>query len=310
MNKTFIALAVLAGFAGSAAAQSSITLYGKIDQAIGKTHGSTDKQIRDGAGSRIGFRGVEDLGGGLKAQFLLEHRLDPDLGTSTSTNFWNGSSYVGLSNSVGSVNIGRQYTGAFILVQNAFDPFGGDTVAGLRGVALTQTGGVARIRIANSLRVDAAFGGLRVAVDTNEKAAGDAPYSLAAQYTMGPLQVGLSYENPEGANDDLTTFGISYNLGIAKVAAAFTNGNTNAATNNKVEGYLVGVTVPVGSSGRVLAGYAQGKIGLQNAQKKASLGYRHDLSKRTFLYADVTQVGKAVTTTENTGYDIGVQHNF
>ena len=316
MKKSLLALAVLGAFAGAASAQSSVTLYGKVDLALGKATGSADKQVRDGAGSRVGVRGVEDLGGGMKALFGFEHRFSPDTGKDTSTEgatptntFWNGYSTVGLGGAFGTVNLGRQYTSAFSLAQNAFDPFGGDTVAGLRDTSLRVA--PARLRVANSIRYDGAFGGVKVAADIAERTTGtDRPYSVAAQYAAGPVLAAISYENPEGADDNLLDLGVAYTFGPAKLALAGSSGTT--AANAKTRGYLLGVTVNVGPAGRFLAGYAVNKVtpatGAAATAKKASIGYRHDLSKRTFLYTDFTRVNNV--TTEKTGYDFGVQHNF
>jgi predicted porin len=326
MKKSLLALAVLGAFAGAASAQSSVTLYGKVDLALGKATGSADKQVRDGAGSRLGVKGVEDLGGGMKALFGFEHRFDPDTGAqSVASTFWQGYSTVGLGGAFGTVNLGRQYTSAFSLAQNVFDPFGGDTVAGLRGVALTPktkvgTAGTAtdaaKTRTANSIRYDGTFGGVKLAADIAERtttAASDAnrPYSVAAQYAVGPVMAAVSYENPEGAKDNLLTAGVAYTFGPAKLAAALSSGKD--ADGDKLRGYLLGATVNVGPAGRVLAGYASQKENNGTASstfKKVSLGYRHDLSKRTFLYTDLTRVNKVTTATEQTGYDFGVQHNF
>lgn len=311
MKKSLLALAVLGAFAGAASAQSSVTLYGKLDQAVGKAVGSADKQVRDGAGSRVGIKGEEALGGGLKAVFGFEHRFDPDTGTQNSANMWNGYSTVGLGGAFGTVNLGRQYTSAFSLAQNAFDPFGGDTVAGLRDVALRY--GPARLRVANSIRYDGTFGGVKIAADIAERvgaavSGSNRPYSVAAQYAAGPVLVGASYENPEGANDKLLDVGVAYTFGPAKLALAGSVGRDNL--DQKLKGLLIGATVNVGPAGRVLVGYAQNKVASFATTKKTSLGYRQDLSKRTFLYTDVTRVNAATTATERTGYDFGIQHNF
>lgn len=308
MKKSLLALAVLGAFAGAASAQSSVTLYGKLDLGFAKAAGSADKQVADGSSSRVGFRGVEDLGGGLKALFQFEHRFNPDTGTVTNTAFWHGLSTVGLGGSFGTVNLGRQYTAAFSLATNVIDPFGGDTVAGLRGESLTKS--VARLRTENSVRYDGAFGGLKVAADIAETPAGgvDRPYSVAAQYAAGPFMVAASYDNPTGANDNLATLGGSYAFGPAKVSLGIGRGDNNS--NVRVKQALAGVTVSVGAAGQVLAGYAQQEVGTADATKKVSLGYRHNLSKRTQLYTDVTRVNDLLSKTEKTGYDFGVIHTF
>ncbi len=308
MKKSLLALAVLGAFAGAASAQSSVTLYGKLDLGFAKAAGSADKQVADGSSSRVGFRGVEDLGGGLKALFQFEHRFNPDTGTVTNTAFWHGLSTVGLGGSFGTVNLGRQYTAAYSLATGVIDPFGGDTVAGLRDESLTKS--VARLRTDNSVRYDGAFGGLKVAADIAETPAGgvDRPYSVAAQYAAGPFMVAASYDNPTGANDNLATLGGSYTFGPAKVSLGIGRGDNNS--NVRVKQALAGVTVSVGAAGQVLAGYAQEEVGTADATKKVSLGYRHNLSKRTQLYTDVTRVNDLLSKTEKTGYDFGVIHTF
>ena len=308
MKKSLLALAVLGAFAGAASAQSSVTLYGKLDLGFAKAAGSADKQVADGSRSRVGFRGVEDLGGGLKALFQFEHRFNPDTGTVTNTAFWHGLSTVGLGGSFGTVNLGRQYTAAYSLATGVIDPFGGDTVAGLRGESLTKS--VARLRTDNSVRYDGAFGGLKVAADIAETPAGgvDRPYSVAAQYAAGPFMVAASYDNPTGANDNLATLGGSYTFGPAKVSLGIGRGDNNS--NVRVKQALAGVTVSVGAAGQVLAGYAQEEVGTADATKKVSLGYRHNLSKRTQLYTDVTRINDAIKNTDKTGYDFGVIHTF
>ncbi|MDZ7856634.1 porin [Sphaerotilus sp.] len=304
MKKSLLALAVLGAFAGAASAQSSVTLYGKVDLGVGKAAGTTDKAVMDGSGSRVGVRGVEDLGGGMRALFGFEHRFSPDTGAQAGAVMWNGYSTVGLGGAFGTVNLGRQYTAAFILAQNAFDPFGGDTVGGLRGASLTGT--VARIRTQNSLRYDGTFGGLKVAADIAELEAGgvDRPYSVAVQYAAGPLLAAVGYDNPTGANDNLLTAGVGYTFGPARLTAAIGAGDTNA--NAKIKQALLGASVNVGA-GRVLLGYAQQKLGTAATTKKSSIGYRHNLSKRTQLYTDISRVN---TGTEKNAYDFGVLHTF
>jgi predicted porin len=139
MKKSLLALAVLGAFAGAASAQSTVTLYGRVDPSIGKDSGTKFKYLQNGSGSRFGVRGVEDLGGGLKALFNLEHRFDADTGASSSASrFWTARSIVGLEGGFGQIVIGREYTTAFLQSQLAADPWGWDTVAAsATGVAIT-----------------------------------------------------------------------------------------------------------------------------------------------------------------------------
>lgn len=136
MKKSLLALAVLGAFAGTAMAQSSVTVYGLIDENLGKDLGSVDKRMSQGGSSRLGFRGVEDLGGGSAAFFQIEHRFRPFNGTINGGNgvngspvtFWQARSYVGLRGGWGEVRLGREYDGAFFHGEVVGDPWGWDTV--------------------------------------------------------------------------------------------------------------------------------------------------------------------------------------
>jgi len=323
MKKSILALAVLGAFAGAASAQSSVTIYGKLDLALGKAAGSADKALLDNAGSRLGFRGVEDLGGGLKATFGMEHRFSPQTGAAAA-NYWNGYSHVGLMGNFGHVRIGRDYTPAFLMIQNQIDPFGGDTVANLRDTGMRGLGGTTKVRNSNMIEYHVGMSGFNLGVQVAEATANPVsatvagtkrPFSLAANYAAGPLFVGAGFENGAGVNDSHLSFGGRYNFGFMTASLGFHKATTNADVD--VKGYLAAVSVPVGA-GAVRGGLAQSKIDNGATAKKASIGYRHDLSKRTYLFADYTRVnggtissaGAYVTTTEKSGYDFGIQHNF
>ncbi|MEZ5638126.1 MAG: porin [Burkholderiaceae bacterium] len=119
MNKALVSIAVLT-VAGAASAQSSVTLYGRIDASLasqktevgGVTTVDPGAQIRSGAhtGSRWGFKGSEDLGSGLKANFQLEQGFNIDTGTASSARQFHRQAWVGLSGGFGSLQLGRQYS--------------------------------------------------------------------------------------------------------------------------------------------------------------------------------------------------------
>ncbi|HEY1393019.1 MAG TPA: porin, partial [Methylibium sp.] len=139
MKKSLLALAVLSAFAGAASAQSSVTLYGRVDVALGKAPFDTAKQEANGSGSRVGLRGVEDLGGGLAAVFDIQHRFNAQNGAQTSTRFWHGLSVVGLKGDFGQVLLGRNYTTSYTYGQVAADPWGGETVVSGNYMKTTAT---------------------------------------------------------------------------------------------------------------------------------------------------------------------------
>lgn len=315
MKKSLLALAVLGAFAGAASAQSSVTVFGKLDQAVGKPVGTKDKQVMDGGSSRLGFRGQEDLGNGMFAVFSFEHRFSPDTGMDASgTNtFWNGHSWVGLRSGFGQLTLGRNYTASFTEIQNVIDPFGADTVAALRNASVTP-GGIHKLRVSDSVRYELAAAGAKVVATVAEatqavaaNAGPDRPWSVAANYSAGPLFIGAGYEDPAGEDDRIINLGVRYTFGPATLRAGFADARNTA--DQKVRGYLLGANVKAGP-GEVLVGYGTSKNRTTNTDlaKKFGLGYRHPLSKRTFLYADVAR--DSVPASNKTGYDLGIQHNF
>jgi predicted porin len=132
MKKSLLALAALAAVSGTAFAQSSVTIYGRVALGVEKFSDAPAKIDAQNGISQLGFKGTEDLGGGLKAYFDIRHRFSPESGSNDgSTNrrvFWQSVSKVGLSGSFGSVDIGRQLT-ALQGPINLSDPWATENVA-------------------------------------------------------------------------------------------------------------------------------------------------------------------------------------
>jgi len=332
MKKSLIALAALGAFAGAASAQSSVTIYGFIDQSLTKPYATEDKMVADGGfyggGSRLGFRGVEDLGGGYKAVFGMEHRLSADTGAQTAAVFWQGYSTVGLVTPFGAVNLGRQYTPAFVMIQNQIDPFGGETVAqgrevGMRFGTVAATGSttsqIYKTRVSDSVRYDLSVAGFNLGVSIAESApnnviagvptSDDKPFSIAANYAAGPFWVGVGYENPADEDDKGWNIGGRYNFGFMTAALGYSKGTT--ATGADAKGWLIGATVPYGAFD-FKAVYATNDIDLIGETKKAGVGVHYNFSKRTKIYADFAKIGGSATIPldHKTGYDLGLKHTF
>ena len=309
MKKHVLLFAALSAVAGAASAQSTVTVYGRLDQGVGKPLGSADKQLMDASGSRLGFRGSEDLGGGMRALFGFEHRFSPDTGAANAT-FWQGYSTVGLGTPYGRVNLGRQYTAAFSLIQNQIDPFGGDTVAQVRDIGM-RVGGIPKTRVADSIRYDFGGNGFNVAASIAESqqpaalAGPDRPLSIAASYEAGAFFVGVGYENPANANDDHWNLGARYKLGPVDLSAGIARGTT--AANTDASGYVVGARYLLGAN-ELMAAYGRQKVNGRTTNAKLGLGLHHHLSKRTKLYVDVGHDSKL--TQQKTGYDLGIYHSF
>ena len=320
MKKSLLALAVLGAFAGAASAQSSVTLYGRVDLSIGKGPGSSTKNMVNGSGSRVGLRGVEDLGGGLSALFNIEHRYNADTGAfSDTTRMWGGRSIVGLQGGFGQVVLGREYTTAFLQSQLVADPWGWDTVvSGTMGNGLNNAitgGGIARVRNDSSLTYRLSTSGFTFGAQIAEATDAinnfqDRPVNFAISYAGGPFTFGFGYERTgqEAVETaDWMTLNGAYNFGAFKLGAFFGRGDTAAGARH--QSWLVSATAPVGAGEfRASFGKLENKTANVDAAKGFAIGYHYSLSKRTTLYADFMR--NTAVATSKTGYDIGVKHNF
>lgn len=347
MKKSLLALAVLGAFAGAATAQSSVTIYGSIDLAIAKSNGGTAGNnggpagaskawtMQQSNGSRLGFRGNEDLGGGLSAQFQIEHRYTPDDGAANAV-FWAGRSYVQLSSAtMGRVYLGREYTPAFWPAVKS-DPFGWDGVGQL---GTLQWGGYTSpgnpnggVRSSNSIGYKTPnMGGLtaQAAIGLSETTNAGRNNGFNVEYGAGPIYAAMGVERiSKGANDrrGVVNFALHYDFGVAKVMGYYARAKVGAATNahagglesNKV--FSLGVLAPVGPGNlkaAVLRLDPQGNNpnGGSNQTTKYAVGYDYALSKRSFIYGDVGVTRGGVTAgasqlTNNNTFALGVKHTF
>jgi len=313
MKKSLLALAALTAFAGAASAQSSVTLYGRVDLSVVKGIGSDAKSIANGSGSRLGLRGTEDLGGGLSALFNIEHRFNADTGAvSSTTRFWTGRSIVGLQGGFGQVVFGREYTTAFLGTQLIADPWGWDTVAAQNGI--TGLGGIAQVRNDSSItyKISAAgfsFGAqIAEATDTINAYAAK-PVNLNIGYGAGPLTAAFGYEKTgreaAGESEKMWSTMVSYNLGFMK--PGFYYGKGTALTGADHKGMMFTVTAPLGA-GELRASYGTLKANDTTVSKRIAAGYHYSMSKRTTLYVDFANDSEAATS--KSGYDVGIKHNF
>ena len=351
MKKSLLALAVLGAFAGAASAQSSVTIYGSLDLAVTKGNGGTapnnsangtskawiEKQSN---GSRLGFRGNEDLGGGLSAQFQIEHRFTPDDGQANSR-FWAGRSYVQLTSaSAGSVYLGREYAPWFWLAAKS-DPFGLDGVGQFTGMlyllAGTHESGVGAdglptgnpaSRQSNSVGYKTPnLGGLtaNVAVGLGE-ATLNRDTSFNVEYAGGPIYAAVGYGKKDGSiaatdGNSLVNVALAYDFGMVKPMLYFGRAKTGLNSDGKNTMALIGATAPIGP-GLLKVGYGQltvEEIGAteKTKVKKFSIGYNYNLSKRTNLYFDAStardnlDIGSDGLDSKNTtAYAFGLRHTF
>jgi predicted porin len=227
---------------------------------------------------------------------------------------------------MGSLNLGRQYTASYSMVQGKIDPFGNVTVANLRDIGMrpgatvqglknTPAGvaTVSKVRVTDSARYDYSKAGLNVAVSIAQAAQDGAPgpnkpFSIGANYKSGPLFVGVAYENPQFDNDYLWNVGAKYAVGRATLSAGGGFGRT--ANNLKVSGLLLGVNYNIGS-GDLKFGFAKSKVGDGPGaveRQRYGAGYHYKLSKRTTIYTDLAYEGEIDD--NQMGADLGLVVRF
>jgi predicted porin len=311
MKKSLIALAALAA-SGFAMAQSSVTLFGVVDAAVTVYDGAETTTGLGNSGnssSRLGFRGVEDLGNGLKASFHLEGALATDNGTGTGGGSGSDAtvaqyggfqfmrrSTLSLHGGFGELRLGRNLTSAYSATSR-YDNFG---TVGVGGSSVWgQIGGVRRDNMITYQSND--FGGFKFAADyaLGETTGANVPngnyWGAAATYDNGPLSLGVSYFDQTratiaGQDRDGWSVGGSFNFGAVKLAGAFQNAELAAPGAAKAESnnYLVALSAPVGAAGEAKLSYNRYENeSASNVKTKAdhfSLGYVHSLSKRTAVY--------------------------
>ncbi|WP_109482023.1 porin [Paraburkholderia sp. C35] len=213
MKKSLLALAALGAFAGVAHAQSSVTLYGIIDEGFNintNSGGSHLYNLSSGVlqGSRWGLRGTEDLGGGLKAVFVLENGFDVNSGKLGQGGLMFGrQAYVGLSSQFGTVTLGRQYDSVvdYVGPLEAGDQWGGYIAAHPGDLDNFNNA----YRVNNAIKFTSAnyagltFGGLYSLGGVAGDYSRNQIFSAGVGYNNGPLVLGAGYLNVRNPNVSL-----------------------------------------------------------------------------------------------------------
>ncbi len=356
MKKSLVALAALA-FVGVASAQSSVTLFGVVDAAYehlsgsALVNGSVNKLVQGAnSPSRLGFRGTEDLGGGLNAGFWLEGGLNNDSGAGAATSLnnqpggstggggltFNRRSTVSLAGNFGELRLGRDYTPTF-WNKTIFDPFGtvgvGQETNVSLGVLTTATG----VRASNSVgyflpgNLGGFYGQVMYAMGENSSNAANSNDGNYAGgrigYANGPVNVAISYGKTKNVATDGysdANIGGSWNFGVATVMAQYNQEKVDELADISNKTWLLGVNVPVGP-GNIVASYNHAKVtGDTLKANQYALGYVYNLSKRTAIYgtyAHISNSGSAGSFTTNglpsavaggssNGLDIGLRTSF
>jgi predicted porin len=318
MKKALIAVAAMA--AGSAAfAQSSVQLYGRVNVTLEnqKTNNVKTRVMNDNA-SRFGLRGTEDLGGGLKAGFILENRSQIDRGT-VSTPFWAGQSEVNLGGGFGMVRLGRFTSEAYFATADFISFHNHDT--GTSADALYAYLGRDNNKI--SYRTPEFIKGLtaEVGVSAPEGAAGQKrTLDAAVNYTAGALGVGLGYQNANETGRDRNQFAVraNYTFGPVTVGGYIQRDENGYASANLGDrsSFRVSAMYEMGPAELHLNVGRAGKYSnVANSEAtQATVGANYNLSKRTKVYTYYTRVDDKLNAAglygDYSSFAVGVRHNF
>jgi len=367
MKKSLIALAVLAA-SGASFAQSSVTLYGvadvwlgssKVESNVNGVNSSLTSTKLDSGGintSRFGFKGSEDLGGGLKANFQLEQGINVDTGAQGHAGVaFDRQSWVGLSGGFGEVQLGKTWSPYDDVRSSNNDTFNANIAASFNTWVGYQD------RLNNSIKYQSpTFSGFSGAVsyslgeDKTATASASRIAAISAKYAGGPVSVGVAYQEQTqtgGVNSAFNAlpgmgstnlFGLapqlaasftgktkyalingSYDFGVAKLIGGYNKvkqdvNATTGAGNYEANEFNLGVEVPLATSLKLGAGYAESKLkgnGTDFGKTKGlSAALTYSLSKRTMVYGALTDtkfdaIGANVNAKSEL-YAVGVNHTF
>lgn len=331
MNKSTIGLALLAACSTSAMAQSSLSIYGIVDAGLVRERGGPEGPVTNissgiASGSRLGFKGKEDLGGGLSAVFAVESGFNIDTGTSgQGGTLFGRQAFVGLNGKFGAVTVGRQYTPYYKTLRDIGDPFGAVSMAGRSGnLFATNT------RANNMVEyISPTFAGLRADLawalgEQPDDSSRSRQLGGSVGYAAGPLTIQLAHHRIENATaTDRTRNSLvsaNYEFKPVTVYASYAVNRGPAAVDSK--DMLAGVAIPFGA-GKLLFSHVRHNddTAANNDARQWGIAYDYQLSKRTDIYIAYAKinnrngaaftVGNATDTgTGDSAFNLGVRHNF
>jgi predicted porin len=319
MRKPLIVLVgvMSAGLMRPVHAQSSVTLYGVVDNAVEYQNGGNGAVTRMTSGglfaSRYGLKGSEDVGNGLHVNFQLEQGFSGASGAAAnSTAAFNRQAWVGLSGGFGEVRFGLQNTPQYIFLNPELDPV---AVMSMGSPMLNFNSLTIRVNNAISYFTPQ-FHGLTaqfmVAMrdSTTRPTNGIQFYNAAARYENGPFRIAAGYEQAQNSTGSSTlkvfNAGASYGVGSARLFLAY---HTEKQTDNSVkrDSYEASGSYLFGPADQLVLmyGYVHDRTGGGNNAQQVGMTYEHYLSKRTTLYASAAFIdnrNKAAFTLNGTAY--------
>ncbi len=343
VRKTLIVGALVAGFSGAAVAETSVTLYGLIDSGlvyqrakVGRTDdarpingGSYQSKIGyqggQQSGSRWGLRGIEDLGNGVSANFVLESGFNSGDGRSEQSRLFGRQATLGLSSHLGSIDLGRQ-TNVASRYFEAIDPFALDFYSANMGSTFSAAN---TVRYDNTVMYQSPSfsgfqfaGGYSFAYDTVDRTTAfrtkenNRAITAGLRYVGGPLTVALTwdqqYRKPNQPRPMQAIVGAAYDFEVFKLSAAYGYGKDVAFSGPglplavgrsqspdfgsttgefswdklKTHSYMVGASAPLGATTSLFGSWQRAKPNQGLTPTNIySLGTTHTLSKRTNVYA-------------------------
>jgi predicted porin len=338
MRKTQLALAALALAASSAVLADGVTVYGTVDASVvsGDAGGPQLAGAGNSAGSILGFRGSEDLGGGLKANFNLETGYSASNGSLnnggnlSSTSIFNRVASVGLSTETIGINLGNQISPYIVGELTGATAVGGNGIfvpglyilngGNLAGMTTAATGGTGGFFIPEAVNLSANVAGFSANLLSRLGGGG----SAENKYTAGSLSTAVAGANvalahqkisANGTDTKNTVLAANYAIGDIRINGAYA---TNSIGNADNKGYLIGASMPV--SGALSAGVTYAKNDLASLDDMLAGSLQYNLSKSTYAYANYAKFGNRniavkanhqgrIGTTDSL-ITVGVAHSF
>jgi predicted porin len=324
MNRSAIACAILVLACNLAHAQTNVTVYGVVDVGI-KYDNSTSpsgmwsESTGNRLGSRLGFRGTEQLGDGLRVAFTLESGFNPDDGTlNNGGRLWGRQAWVGLEGDFGGAYLGRQYSSTYLALK-AIDPFKNQEAGNAQrtyGYGLGQVDPISRADNTVTYQTPALAGwyvraGYKFGESTNGFRTNSSKF-IGVVHDAGAWVMHASWQDSDGVPLGAATTqlggivastglgastvraknafaGVVYNLGFMKVHAGYGDTKLTANGDADIRNTLLGVTVPA-LRGTVIASWNCNDVRdlTDGVSQQVGIGYSYPLSKRTELYSSAS----------------------
>ncbi|MEO6279496.1 porin [Roseateles sp.] len=318
MKKIALVAALAAISVAPAFAQSSVTLWGRLNTTVEsqKTGNQDRKAVMENNSSRLGVRGVEDLGGGLKAGFNLEHGLNSDTGAASGgTQFWSRQANVELIGSFGAVRLGSWFPDSYFSTIDRVSNHNHDTGTSSDALFSSFAFGFRTNKVGYFSPTMGGFSFIASA-HAGEGTPGDArAFDLSGNYEVAGLHIGATYAQADtAAKRKNYTVEADYGFGPFLVAGYYQREEVNGFRSRDIGRVSAMYTVGASEFHVNVGGTKSGGDGtFRNAgASQWTLGYNYNLSKRTKLYGFYTSIDQKLSNKAG-DFDslaVGIRHNF